>query len=84
MFSSELRAAMGKDVPEDVKSRVLSQHEDNVQLREQLKTTQEKLVKARAVSILPSVSYMEDVCSDRCTCSSSSHRTSFSKKSKRS
>ncbi|ETW85647.1 hypothetical protein HETIRDRAFT_379686 [Heterobasidion irregulare TC 32-1] len=44
----ELRAAMGKDVPEDVKSRVLSQHEDNVQLREQLKTTQEKLVKARA------------------------------------
>ena len=39
----------GKGVPEDVKSRVLGLHEDNVQLKEQLKTVQDKLTKARAV-----------------------------------
>jgi hypothetical protein len=39
----------GKGVPEDVKSRVLGMHEDNVQLREQLKTVQDKLTKARTV-----------------------------------
>jgi hypothetical protein len=39
----------GKGVPEDVKSRVLGLHEDNVQLREQLKTVQDKLTKARTV-----------------------------------
>jgi hypothetical protein len=39
----------GKGVPEDVKSRVLGLHEDHVQLREQLKTVQDKLTKARTV-----------------------------------
>ena len=39
----------GQGVPESVKSRVLGLHEDNVQLREQLKTVQDKLNKARAV-----------------------------------
>ena len=49
-FFSDLRASMsGKGVPEDVKSRVLGLHEDNVQLREQLKTVQDKLTKARTV-----------------------------------
>jgi protein HOOK3 len=47
---SDLRSSMsGKGVPEDVKSRVLGLHEDNVQLREQLKTVQDKLTKARTV-----------------------------------
>lgn len=47
---SDLRASIsGKGVPEDVKSRVLGLHEDNVQLKEQLKTVQDKLSKARAV-----------------------------------
>jgi protein HOOK3 len=47
---SDLRASMaGQGVPENVKSRVLGLHEDNVQLREQLKTVQDKLNKARAV-----------------------------------
>lgn len=51
---SELRSSMsGKGVPEDVKSRVLGLHEDNVQLREQLKTVQDKLTKARTVRFLP-------------------------------
>jgi protein HOOK3 len=39
----------GKGVPEDVKSRVLGLHEDNVQLREQLKIVEDKLTKARTV-----------------------------------
>lgn len=47
----DLRSSLsGKNVPEDVKNRLLAQHEDNVNLKEQLKTAQEKLVKARAVS----------------------------------
>lgn len=45
----DLRASIsGKGVPEDVKSRVLGLHEDNVLLKEQLKTVQDKLTKARA------------------------------------
>ncbi|KAJ3482501.1 hypothetical protein NLI96_g6943 [Meripilus lineatus] len=45
----DLRASLsGKDIPEDIKARLLRMHEDNVQLQEQLKTTQEKLVKARS------------------------------------
>jgi len=40
-------------VPEDVKTRVLGLHEDNVQLREQLKTIQDKLAKARTVRSFP-------------------------------
>jgi protein HOOK3 len=50
---SDLRATFsGKNVPEDVKSRLLAVHEDNVSLKEQLKAAQEKLVKARAVRVL--------------------------------
>jgi hypothetical protein len=48
----ELRASLsGKDVPEDIKARLLAMHEENVNAKEQLKTAQEKLVKARAVCI---------------------------------
>ncbi|KAI0306709.1 HOOK protein-domain-containing protein [Multifurca ochricompacta] len=44
----DLRASVsGKGIPEEVKSRVLGLHEDNVQLREHLKTAQDKLTKAR-------------------------------------
>ncbi|QRV74918.1 hypothetical protein RhiJN_02933 [Ceratobasidium sp. AG-Ba] len=44
----DLRASMGgKDLPEEAKARFLALHEDNVQLKEQLKTAQEKLQKAR-------------------------------------
>lgn len=51
---SDLRASLsGKDIPEDIKARLLRMHEDNVQLQEQLKTAQEKLVKARTVRFLP-------------------------------
>ncbi|PIL23739.1 hypothetical protein GSI_13489 [Ganoderma sinense ZZ0214-1] len=45
----DLRASLsGKDVPEDVKQRMLGLHEENVSLKEQYKTAQEKLVKAKA------------------------------------
>jgi protein HOOK3 len=76
---SDLRASMsGKGVPEDVKSRVLGLHEDNVQLREQLKTVQDKLTKARAVwdflyTVIP-------FCPTRA--SSSNRRISSSKKNR--
>ncbi|KAG2115082.1 HOOK-domain-containing protein [Suillus discolor] len=44
----DLRASVsGKDVPEDVKARLLALHEDNVVIKEQLKTAQDKLAKAR-------------------------------------
>ncbi|EPT01820.1 hypothetical protein FOMPIDRAFT_146747 [Fomitopsis schrenkii] len=44
----DLRASLsGKDVPEDIKSRLLALHEENIQYKEQLKTTQDKLLKAR-------------------------------------
>jgi protein HOOK3 len=44
----DLRASVsGKDVPEDIKTRLLTLHEDNVVIKEQLKTTQDKLAKAR-------------------------------------
>ncbi|KAJ3545756.1 hypothetical protein NM688_g5588 [Phlebia brevispora] len=44
----ELRASLsGKDIPEDIKQRMLKMHEDIVQLQEQLKTNQDKLAKAR-------------------------------------
>jgi protein HOOK3 len=39
----------GRDVPEDVKTRLVAIHEENVNLKEQYKTAQEKLLKARAV-----------------------------------
>lgn len=47
---SDLRASIsGKDVPEDIKARLLALHEENVNLKEQYKTAQEKLLKARTV-----------------------------------
>lgn len=51
MLCSDLRASLsGKDIPEDIKARLLKLHEDNIQLQEQFKTAQEKLIKARQVS----------------------------------
>ncbi|KAF8652701.1 hypothetical protein AX16_004205 [Volvariella volvacea WC 439] len=44
----DLRASLsGKDIPQDVKARLLELHEENVSLKEANKTTMEKLVKAR-------------------------------------
>ncbi|KAF8626182.1 hypothetical protein AX15_005067 [Amanita polypyramis BW_CC] len=44
----ELRASVsGKDIPEDVKSRLLALHEENTTLKEANRTFQEKLLKAR-------------------------------------
>ena len=37
----------GKDLPEEVKARLLGLHEENVQLKEQIKTAQEKLNRAK-------------------------------------
>ncbi|KAI0362749.1 HOOK-domain-containing protein [Trametes cingulata] len=46
---SDLRASMsGKDLPEDIKQRMLALHEENITLKEQYKSAQEKLVKAKA------------------------------------
>ncbi|KIK96731.1 hypothetical protein PAXRUDRAFT_137821 [Paxillus rubicundulus Ve08.2h10] len=45
----DLRASLsGKDVPEDVKARLLALHEENLNVKEQLKTSQDTLGKARA------------------------------------
>lgn len=53
LLRRDLRASLGgKDLPEEAKAKFLSLHEDNVQLKEQLKTSQEKLQKARAVSLV--------------------------------
>ena len=50
MASSNLRASLsGKDVPEDIKARLLALHEENVVVKEALKTAQDKLAKARQV-----------------------------------
>ena len=47
---SDLRASIsGKDLPDDVKSRLLAMHEENVALKESTKTLQEKLNKAKQV-----------------------------------
>ncbi|KAK0197497.1 HOOK-domain-containing protein [Armillaria mellea] len=44
----DLRASLsGKDLPDDIKSRLLALHEENVTLKESFKTSQEKLQKAR-------------------------------------
>ena len=72
---SDLRASLsGKVVPEDVRQKMLGLHEENISLKEQYKTSQEKLTKAKAfiknqdklfkeehaksTSSIPSVSYM--------------------------
>ena len=39
----------GKDIPEDVRSRLLALHEENTTLKEANRTFQEKLLKARQV-----------------------------------
>jgi protein HOOK3 len=45
---SDLRAVLaGRDLPEDVKQRLLAMHEENIALKESVKTVQEKYVKAR-------------------------------------
>ncbi|KAJ7756771.1 HOOK protein-domain-containing protein [Mycena maculata] len=45
----DLRASLsGKDLPEDIKSRLLALHEDNVNLKEANKTAQAQLAKARS------------------------------------
>jgi hypothetical protein len=50
--SSDLRASItGKDLPEDIKSRLLALHEENVNLKESAKTAQERLAKAKAVCL---------------------------------
>jgi len=47
---SDLKAVIsGKDVPEETKARLLGMHEENVQLKEQVKTINDKLAKARQV-----------------------------------
>ncbi|KAL0947284.1 hypothetical protein HGRIS_013404 [Hohenbuehelia grisea] len=44
----DLRASLsGKDVPEDIKAKMLALHEDNISLKESVKSSQEKLQKAR-------------------------------------
>ncbi|TFK42805.1 HOOK protein-domain-containing protein [Crucibulum laeve] len=44
----DLRASIsGKDLPEDIKSRLLALHEENVTLKESYKTATEKLTKAK-------------------------------------
>ncbi|CCM03827.1 uncharacterized protein FIBRA_05976 [Fibroporia radiculosa] len=44
----DLRASIsGKDVPEDIKARLLGLHEENIALKEQYKVAQEKLLKAK-------------------------------------
>ncbi|KAF8185017.1 HOOK protein-domain-containing protein [Mycena galopus ATCC 62051] len=45
----DLRASLsGKDLPEDIKSRLLALHEENLNLKESYKTAQAQLAKARS------------------------------------
>ncbi|KAJ7470407.1 HOOK protein-domain-containing protein [Mycena latifolia] len=45
----DLRASLsGKDLPEDIKTRLLALHEENVNLKESYKTAQAQLAKARS------------------------------------
>lgn len=49
----DLRAVMsGNDLPEDIKARLLALHEENLVLKENYKTTNEKLIKARQVRVI--------------------------------
>lgn len=43
----------GKDIPEDVKSKMMQLNDDNESLKDQVKTASEKLAKARQVCYLP-------------------------------
>ena len=50
---SDLRATIaGKDLPEDIKQRLLSMHEENLNLKESHRTLLDKLTKAKQVIIL--------------------------------
>ena len=45
---TDLRASFaGKDLPEEIKTRLLGLHEENIQLKEQIKTAHEKLNRAK-------------------------------------
>jgi hypothetical protein len=77
--TSDLRASLsGKDVPEDIKARLLTLHEDNVVVKEQLKTAQDKLAKARQVRD----TVEDDCCSLSPALSLSSLRINFSRRNK--
>ena len=43
----------GKDIPEDVKSKMMQLHDDNESLKDQVKIASEKLAKARQVCHQP-------------------------------
>jgi hypothetical protein len=61
LTTSDLRASLnGRDVPEDVKGRLLNLHEENVTLKEQVKAGHEKLLKAKAVRVVPLVNCFAD------------------------
>ena len=45
------KSISGQDLPEDIKSRLLTLHEENVLLKDSYKTTQEKLAKAKQVRV---------------------------------
>jgi protein HOOK3 len=48
----DLRASLsGKDLPEDVKARLLSMHEESLVLSQSIKTANDKLAKARQVKL---------------------------------
>jgi protein HOOK3 len=52
MLYSDLRATLsGRDLPEDVKQRLLAMHEENLNLKESYKTATDKLNKAKQVCI---------------------------------
>ena len=80
---SDLRASLsGKDVPEDIRQKMLGLHEENISLKEQYKTAQEKLTKAKTVRISSIVvSYTPSA--NPPSRSSSSSKTSCSRRSMR-
>lgn len=51
-FSDFRSSISGKDLPEDIKNRLLNLHEENVILKEQVRTVNEKFGKAKTVSSL--------------------------------
>jgi hypothetical protein len=79
---SDLRATLaGKDLPEDIKQKMLGMHEDIVILKESLKTATDKLNKAKQVKSL----YISQDCqlNRGLFASSSNRKTSFSKSNMR-
>ena len=55
---SDLRATIaGKDLPEDIKQRLLSMHEENLNLKESHRTLLDKLTKAKQVIFLEFYSF---------------------------